>query len=161
MPEKPQILGIEALEPAKDTLAKAAEEAKRKPHVYYSDVRLDLGQGMGVSALQGNVKGATEDNEMSCGVRVYARKEGVISAGFMGRSLGTLELENLDKVLHEMHGAAYKRALANQQHKRMLMKKYKFFGKSLTAGALAPVKVCQDTLKPGFRKSPRDASLEE
>ncbi len=155
-----KIIRIEALEPAKDTVSKALEQVKRRPHLYYADVRLDLGEGMGVSALQGNVKGATEDNEMSCGVRVYVKKEGVISAGFMGRSLGTLELENLDKVLREMHGTAYQRALANQRHKRMLMKKYKFFGKSLTAGALAPIKVCRDTMKPKFQTSPRDASLE-
>ncbi|MBS3062843.1 MAG: TldD/PmbA family protein [Candidatus Diapherotrites archaeon] len=156
-----KLLGIEALEPAKDVIVKALDEAKRKAYLAYADVRLDLGEGKAVFALQGNAKGATEDNEMSCGVRVYVEKGGVASAGFVGRSLGEQELNGLAQVLKEMHGLAYKRARANQAHKRALAKKYKFFGKSLTAGKLAPVKACVDTLKPSFKRNPRDYSFEE
>ena len=62
-------ISIESLESVKDAVAKAAQSLKGADY-YYSDVRIEVSEGRGASALNGNVKGAAEDYGIRAGVRV-------------------------------------------------------------------------------------------
>ncbi|MFH1256523.1 MAG: TldD/PmbA family protein [Candidatus Diapherotrites archaeon] len=154
---------IEELDSAKDALSKALSSfAEKNKKLRYADVRLELGEGKGASALQGNVKGASEDYSVGLGVRVFAGEKNAVAGGFAGKTLGLEDLrKKLGKNLNELLGLSLKRALLNSTEKQRLAKKFPAYARGIHSTELAPVEVCVETVKAEFKKNPRDASLEE
>ena len=153
-------ISIESLESVKDAAAKSAQSLRGNEH-YYSDIRVEVSEGKGASALNGNVKGAAEDYGIRAGVRVYAKKNGIIAAGHAGKSIGDREFANISRTLEEMLAVAGKRAKINAVQKASMKKRAGFFGKMIAASELADEPVHVDAWKAGFKKSPLDLSLEE
>src|SRR3989339_1907137 len=90
--------GIESLGFCRDILRKGIDSFSGKnKDAIYSDVRLELSEGKGTSALNGNSKASAEDFSISIGLRVIARKNSgsLGAAGYCGSSLGQCDLENL------------------------------------------------------------------
>ena len=152
-------LYIESLEHAKDIIAKGVQMLPGK-EAFYADARIELGEGKSCGALNGNVKGASEDYGLDLGVRVYSKNNGLIAAGQMGKSLGEEQLFNLSKELKEMLSIAFKRSKANLESKQKLKKRFPELGKSIGT-QLAEIEVNVDTVKEEFKKNPKDFSLEE
>lgn len=151
---------ISSLGNVKDKVA-AAVSGFKGPSLHYADLRLEVFEGRGAGAIKGNMRGAGEDYGIEIGTRAYAKSGKFFAAGMCGRVLGKEQLEHADKQAKEMLKIALSRARANLKSKAMLAKKYPKFGKSLTGGRLADVKVYNDTVGAEFKKDPRDFSLEE
>ncbi len=155
-------LTIESLENAKDSLPKALNEFSAKnTDVYLADARIEVFEGKSAAAIQGNIKGATEDWGLSTGIRCFAKKDNVIAGGFIGRSMGESELSNIELELEEMLGIAIKRARRNAGWKAKAINDAGFFGKGLRSTELADIEIAVDNWEIPYKKNPRDVSLEE
>src|SRR3989338_5196731 len=143
-------ISIESLENAKDIARNAVSKA-RATGLYYADVRVEIDEGKGASALNGNVKGAAEDYGISVGARSYAKNNGTIAAGHAGKSIGVKEFGELKKTLKGLLELSYKRAKISAGKKAGLKKKSGFFGSMITAAELAYEPVHVDTWAAPFR----------
>lgn len=154
-------LRIEDIDFAKDFLPKKIGDFCAKNRgVYLQDIRLEADEGKAVYAMKGNAKAAREESAASIGVRTFAINNGLAAGGFIGASLSKAQLEKLPKILLELQKVSYKRAIANAANKAKLKKRHKLFGNSINSTSLAEVEVCVDTVKPDFKKNPRDLALD-
>lgn len=156
--------GIESLDRCKDILRKGIDGFSGKnTNAIYSDMRLELSEGKGTSALNGNSKASAEDFNISIGLRVIARKNrgSLSAAGYYGSSLGGNDLKNLGRQMKKFLAVACRRALRNSAQKTRIKAKYPLLSSSLKDNSLAEIKAIVDSVKAEFRENPKDISLEE
>jgi TldD protein len=145
-----------------DTLAPIVEtrvrEARRLPHLRYADVRLEVTEGKGAGAENGTPKYSGDDYGFALGVRVLAG-ERMIAPGYVGQTLGTADLDDLDRIVREALERAYRRAMVNGEMKADAREKFGPLGESLADTRLHPIEVRQDTVPAVYGVDPRTLPL--
>ena len=138
----------------------AGDHARRLSHVRYADIRVELGEGKGAAAENGQSKQSTEDYGFSFGVRVIAGDRAV-AAGYAGRQVGAADLPNLAAFLRGSLEQAHARALANARRKADARERFGPLGASLHDIERAPIEVRQDDVPAAYEIDPRSVSLDD
>ncbi|HKQ66764.1 MAG TPA: TldD/PmbA family protein [Methylomirabilota bacterium] len=146
---------IDTLTPMVETRVR---EARRLPHLRYADVRLEVTEGKGAGAENGTPKYSGDDYGFALGVRVLAG-ERMIAPGYVGQTLGTADLDDLDRIVREALERAYRRAMVNGEMKADAREKFGPLGESLADTRLHPIEVRQDTVPAVYGVDPRTLPL--
>ena len=146
---------IDSLTPMVETRVR---EARRLPHLRYADVRLEVTEGKGAGAENGTPKYSGDDYGFALGVRVLAG-ERMIAPGYVGQTLGTADLDDIDRIVREALERAYRRAMVNGEMKADAREKFGPLGESLADTRLHPIEVRQDTVAAVYRVDPRTLPL--
>jgi TldD protein len=149
---------IDAVTPMVET--RVREAARRLPHLRYADVRLEVTEAKGAGSENGTPKFSGDDYGFSFGVRVLAGDR-MIAPGYVGQTLGTADLDELDRVVREALERAYRRAMVNGEMKADAREKFGPLGEALADTRLHPIEVRQDTVAAVYRVDPRTMSLAE
>ena len=156
-----QKLCIDSVDGVSDAVRRALKAFDAEHSPVFCDVRLDVDEGKGAYALNGNIKSAAEDVDCSLGVRVYAAAGGVVATGQAGETLGRENFWDAGKHGERLLGLALKRARRNAEQKAKAVKAFPSMGKSFWSTLLASVKEETAVIKPAFEGNPRDTALEE
>ncbi|MBI2598255.1 MAG: TldD/PmbA family protein [Candidatus Diapherotrites archaeon] len=155
-------LSLDLVENAKDKISVAMGTfAKKEPALFYADCRLEGGIFRGAHALNGNPKGAVEDSDFSVGFRAFAKKNGVIGMGFVGKQLGEKQLFGISRELKEIFFLALKRAKINAEKKAFFKKKHRVLSEKIGVADFLQEQVHVDKVEFPFKKNPLNLSLEE
>ncbi len=149
---------IDAVTPMVET--RVREAARRLPHLRYADVRLEVTEAKGAGSENGTPKFSGDDYGFSLGVRVLAGDR-MMAPGYVGQTLGTADLDELDRVVREALERAYRRAMVNGEMKADAREKFGPLGEALADTRLHPIEVRQDTVAAVYRVDPRTMSLAE
>jgi TldD protein len=149
---------IDTVTPMVET--RVREAARRLPHLRYADIRLEVTEAKGAGAENGTPKFSGDDYGFSLGARVLAGDR-MIAPGYVGQTLGTADLTDLDRIVREALERAYRRAMVNGEMKADAREKYGPLGESLADTRLHPVEVRQDKVEAVYRVDPRTMSLTE
>ncbi len=147
---------IDTLAPMVET--RVREAARRLPHLGYADVRLEVTEGKGAGAENGTPKYSGDDYGFALGARVLAGDR-MIAPGYVGQTLGTADLDDLDRIVREALERAYRRAMVNGEMKADAREKFGPLGESLADTRLHPIEVRQDTVGAMYRVDPRTMVL--
>jgi len=147
---------IDTLAPMVET--RVREAARHLPHLRYADVRLEVTEGKGAGAENGTPKYSGDDYGFALGARVLAG-ERMIAPGYVGQTLGTADLDDLDRIVRDALERAYRRAMVNGEMKADAREKYGPLGESLADTRLHPIEVRQDTVAAVYRVDPRTMVL--
>ena len=147
---------IDTLAPMVET--RVREAARRLPHLRYADVRLEVTEGKGAGAENGTPKYSGDDYGFALGARVLAGDR-MIAPGYVGQTLGTADLDDLDRIVREALERAYRRAMVNGEMKADAREKFGPLGESLADTRLHPIEVRQDTVGALYRVDPRTMVL--
>ncbi len=150
--------GIEDLDSVKEDAFSLVQAFKGKA---YLDLRIELFEGKGIAALQGNAKEAAEDFSITFGIRAIAKNKGLQASGYYGGMIGKDQISGIKKIFSEKASIALKRALVNAKDRALWKKKYGFFGKMVKGTELADTEAHQDTWRIKAEIDPRAVSLEE
>jgi len=137
-----------------------SEKAKTLPGLRYCDLRIEVREEKGAVAENGAEKASSEDYAFDFGVRAIAGGR-TSASGYFGKVLGTTDLDRLEDVVWDGIKQAHSRARASARQKSQLKSRYSHLGGSLTAGDLAPVTICQDTIPATYTADPREVALSE
>ena len=149
---------IDTLAPMVET--RVREAARRLPHLRYADVRLEVTEGKGAGAENGTPKYSGDDYGFALGARVLAGDR-MIAPGYVGQTLGTADLDDLDRIVREALERAYRRAMVNGEMKADAREKFGPLGESLADTRLHPIEVRQDRVAAVYRVDPRTVVLTE
>jgi TldD protein len=147
---------IDTLAPMVET--RVREAARRLPDLRYADVRLEVTEGKGAGAENGTPKYSGDDYGFALGARVLAGDR-MIAPGYVGQTLGTADLDDLDRIVREALERAYRRAMVNGEMKADAREKFGLLGESLADTRLHPIEVRQDTVGAVYRVDPRSMVL--
>jgi len=147
---------IDSLAPMVET--RVREAARRLPDLRYADVRLEVTEGKGAGAENGTPKYSGDDYGFALGARVLAGDR-MIAPGYVGQTLGTADLDDLDRIVREALERAYRRAMVNGEMKADAREKFGPLGESLADTRLHPIEVRQDTVGAVYRVDPRSMVL--
>ncbi|HYS18364.1 MAG TPA: TldD/PmbA family protein [Candidatus Binatia bacterium] len=136
------------------------EAARRLPDLRYADLRLEVTEAKGAGAENGTPKFSADDYGFSLGVRVLAGDR-MIAPGYLGQTLGTADLADLDRIVREALERAYRRAMVNGEMKADAREKFGPLGEALADTRLCPIEVRQDTVGAVYRIDPRAMDLAE
>ena len=157
----PERVTTEVIDTIKETVVSVASEyARRLPGTRYCDIRVEIDEGRGAAAENGNEKQSSEDYGFAFGVRVLAGRRAV-APGYFGQLLGSRDLDNITEVLREGVRHAHRRALESARRKEAIKGRFGRLGDSLADTELAPIKVHQTTIPATFRQDPRAVPLEK
>lgn len=157
----PDRVATQYIEEIKDrAFSLVSQYSRRLRHLRHCDVRLEVSEGVGAVAENGQEKASTEDYGFSIGVRVIAGK-GIAAPGYFGQTLGASDTEDLDNIIVNGIRHAYDRAMASAERKALARGRFGPLGESLADMALAPVDIRQDTVGPTFRVDPRTFPLDK
>ena len=134
------------------------EAARRLPHLRYADLRLEVTEGKGAGSENGTPKFSGDDYGLALGARVLAGDR-MIAPGYVGQTLGTADLADLDRIVREALERAYRRAMVNGEMKADAREKFGPLGESLADTRLHPIEVRQDTVAAVYRVDPRTMAL--
>jgi TldD protein len=134
------------------------EAARRLPHLHYADLRLEVTEGKGAGSENGTPKFSGDDYGLALGARVLAGDR-MIAPGYVGQTLGTADLADLDRIVREALERAYRRAMVNGEMKADAREKFGPLGESLADTRLHPIEVRQDTVAAVYRVDPRTMAL--
>jgi TldD protein len=149
---------IDSVTPMIET--RVREAARRLPHLRYADIRLEITEAKGAGSENGTPKFSGDDYGFSLGARVLAGDR-MIAPGYVGQTLGTADLAELDRIVREALERAYRRAMVNGEMKADAREKFGALGESLADTRLHPIDVRQDTVAAVYRVDPRTMSLAE
>jgi TldD protein len=150
---------VEHLEPLRGALRDLLRDRTRPwPHVRYADVRIEVVEAKRVLAENGAPKLAREGARATLGVRVLAGDRAV-SPGYVGLALGPGGWPELGRRVGEALEQAYRRAMANAEHKARLRGALAPLGASLLDTPLSPVDPHEDTVPPQYGVDPRSVDL--
>ncbi len=149
---------IDTVAPMVET--RVREAARRLPHLRYADLRLEVTEGKGAGSENGTPKFSGDDYGLALGARVLAGDR-MIAPGYVGRTLGTADLADLDRIVREALERAYRRAMVNAEMKADAREKFGPLGESLADTRLHPIEVRQDTVPAVYRIDPRAMDLAE
>lgn len=154
------MIKAEKLEQLKDTILKEIQDTKGFGKSYF-DFRIEVIEGKGAGAQNGNSLGAEEDSYAFCGTRCITDFNGVKAQGFASKTIGVKEAEILRKVLKELKEDSFKRAKHNAELKKKLKKKYEKLARNLCSTETGDAKQYLDKIEIKSEKKPEDTSLEE
>jgi len=149
---------IDSVTPMIET--RVREAVRRLPHLRYADIRLEITEAKGAGSENGTPKFSGDDYGFSLGARVLAGDR-MIAPGYVGQTLGTADLAELDRIVREALERAYRRAMVNGEMKADAREKFGALGESLADTRLHPIDVRQDTVAAVYRVDPRTMSLAE
>jgi TldD protein len=136
------------------------ERAPSLPGLRYADMRIEIGEAKFATSENGAPKSSGEDQAFSFGVRVLAGSR-MVAAGHYGRALGAADISDLERILKEGLASAYRRAMANADHKAQAREKFGGLGESFEDTRLHPVRVHQEIVPAVFEIDPREVRLDE
>jgi len=151
-------VSVDLIDPLTPMVETRVREARRLPHLRYADVRLEVTEGKGAGAENGTPKYSGDDYGFALGVRVLAG-ERMIAPGYVGQTLGTADLDDLDRIVREALERAYRRAMVNGEMKADAHEKFGPLGESLADTRLHPIEVRQDTVPAVYGVDPRTLPL--
>ncbi len=157
MPQRVTVDSMESIRPL--AVAAVTEYARRLRFLHYCDLRLEISEGKGSAAENGQEKSSSEDYGLSLGVRVLAGRNAV-APGYVGRMLGSVDMDRLEQVMREAIQSAHRRALASAERKATGRSRFGALGDSLYSTQLAPIPIRQDTVSAVYRVDPRTVPLE-
>ena len=156
-----QRVDLEFLEKIRPQLVTmVTEDAKRLPAMLYCDVRMQVVEGKGAVAENGNEKASSEDYGFDFGVRVIAGDRAA-APGYYGRVLGSADSGNIAQVVMEGIRQAHQRARASARMKVRTRNRFGVLGESIYDSHLAPVPIARDTVAATYREDPRSVRLED
>lgn len=138
----------------------ATEYARGLPRVRYADIRVEIDQGKGAAAENGQSRMSAEDYGFTFGVRVIAG-DPVCAPGYFGREIGASDLPNLAALLREGIDHAHARALANAHRKADARERFGRLAGSLHDTVLAPIEVRRDDVPATYEIDPRSVPLDD
>jgi TldD protein len=147
---------IDTVAPMVET--RVREAARRLPHLRYADLRLEVTEGKGAGSENGTPKFSGDDYGLALGARVLAGDR-MIAPGYVGQTLGTADVADLDRIVREALERAYRRAMVNGEMKADAREKFGPLGESLADTRLHPIEVRQDTVAAIYRVDPRAMPL--
>ena len=153
------MIGIDLI----DRVAPVAEElvhaAKRRlPHLAHADLRLEVTQGKYAGAENGGAKASGDDYGLTVGVRVLAGNR-TIAPGYVGRTLGAADADDLPRILEDALEQAWRRADVNAEMKADARGKFGALGEALADTRLHPVEIRRDTIAAVYEIDPRAVEL--
>jgi len=149
---------IDTVAPMVET--RVREAARRLPHLRYADIRLEVTEAKGAGAENGTPKFSGDDYGLALGARVLAGDR-MIAPGYVGQTLGTADVADLDRIVREALERAYRRAMVNGEMKADAREKFGPLGESLADTRLHPIEVRQDAVPAVYRVDPRTMALAE
>jgi TldD protein len=152
-------VGIEFLDRAR-TIAREVVTGygAKLPHMRECDVRIEIGVGKGAVAENGNVKRAGEDYGFAIGVHALAGK-GALASGYVGKQLGTSDVDRFDAIVKESLVIAHARAVASADAKQRVKSRFTAAGSSIASLEWAPVRIDQKTIPATYRVDPMSVAL--
>ena len=157
MPARVSIETLDALRP--NLCALIREQARTLPDLRYCDLRIEVREGKGAAAENGNAKAASEDYSFDFGVRAISGDRSA-AAGYYGRVLGQSETDNVEAIVREGLEEAHRRAQASAVRKEQMRHRHTLLGSSLTDTVLAPVAPTVDTVAATYTADPREVPLD-
>src|SRR2546427_6642569 len=117
-------LTVELIDRARETVPALLADARRRlPHFAYADVRLEVTESRHAIAENGAERSSGDDYACTAGMRVLAG-ERTVSPGWIGIVLGAADVPDLERRLAEALERAYRRAMANAEHKAIAREKF-------------------------------------
>src|SRR5439155_1651858 len=155
----PAALTVELIDRARATVpALLADAARRLPRLVYADMRLEVTESRHAIAENGAERSSGDDYACTAGVRVLAGDRAV-APGWIGIVLGAADVPALERRLAEALERAYRRAMANAEHKATAREKFGPLGDALADLRLHPVDVRLDVVPAVYRIDPRSVPL--
>ncbi len=152
-------ISLDVIDRIKDRVhAFLIDHRKRLKGCQYIDIRVEVSESKGAYAQNGSAKESQEDAEISMGIRVLAG-ESMIAPGHYGCVLGSVDLQNLEKMVGEGIGHAYRRAWANAARKMDAERVLGPLSNALASTKLAPIPIYQDTVVSPVRIHPATVPL--
>ncbi|HEV8585989.1 MAG TPA: TldD/PmbA family protein [Methylomirabilota bacterium] len=152
-------IGVELIDRARESVPALLADARRRlPHLAYADVRLEVVETRYAIAENGAERASGADATGSAGVRVLAGDRAV-APGWIGIVLGAADVPELEARLAEALERAYRRAMANAEHKASAREKFGPLGDTLTDLALHAVDVRRDVVPAVYAIDPRTVPL--
>lgn len=130
------------------------------PFLTYADIRVEIGEGQGAAAENGEAKASGKDYGFSFGIRVIAGVN-IQAAGYFGQTLGAADLDKFQDRLREGFFHAYERAMANSRRKWEAIKHFPAFADSFLDLRLQPMEVNVDRVPARFKINPLSMPIGE
>jgi TldD protein len=150
---------VELIDRARKAVPALLADARRRlPHLAYADVRLEVVESRHAVAENGAERASGADATCSAGVRVLAG-ERAVAPGWIGVVLGAADVPYLERRLAEALERAYRRAMANAEHKATARDKLGPLGDALADLRLHPVDARVDVVPAVYVVDPRAVPL--
>src|SRR5204863_6374533 len=152
-------LTIELIDRARETVpALLNDAARRLPRLVYADMRLEVTESRHAIAENGAERSSGDDYACTAGVRVLAGDRAV-APGWIGIVLGAADLPELERRLAEALERAYRRAMANAEHKTTAREKFGPLGDALADLRLHAIEIRRDVVPAVYAIDPRSVPL--
>ncbi|MDP1629313.1 MAG: hypothetical protein Q8L57_01690, partial [bacterium] len=151
-------VSVELMDKLRGDAAAIIDFGRLVPFLAYADIRVEISEGQGAAAENGEAKASGRDYGFSFGIRVIAGIN-IQSAGYFGQALGAADLDKFYVRLLDGFMRAYWRAMVNSDKKWEAMKRFPGLADSFFDTRLAPVEVCVDTVPAEFRINPLSVPL--
>src|SRR3989454_2591219 len=152
-------LTVELIDRARETVPALLADARRRlPHLAYADLRLEISESRHAIAENGAERASGDDYACTAGVRVLAGDR-AMAPGWIGIVLGAADVPQLEARLVEALERAYRRAMANAEHKATAREKFGPLGEALADLKLHAVDVRRDVVPAVYRIDPRSVPL--
>jgi hypothetical protein len=153
------MIGVELIDRLGDAVEAVVHDAKRRlPRLAHADVRLEVAEAKYASAENGGAKASGDDYGIGLGVRVLAGSR-AIAPGYVGRTLGAADTDDLPRIVREAIEQAWRRADVNGEMKADARDKLGPLGESLADTRLHPVEIRRDTIAAVYEVDPRTVPL--
>ena len=150
---------IDLIDRARENVPALLADARRRlPHLAYADLRLEVTESRHAIAENGAERSSGDDYACTAGVRVLAGDRSV-APGWLGIVLGAADVADLEARLREALERAYRRAMANAEHKATAREKFGPLGATLAELKLHTVDVRRDVVPAVYRIDPRSVPL--
>src|SRR5262249_45103883 len=148
-------LGVDALDSLRTTAREILRNgARRLADLRYADLRAEVIEARTASAENGNARSSGDEYRFALGVRVLAGHRAV-AAGWIGLTLGAADVADIERIVADALGRAYRRAIANAEMKADAREKFGSLGASLADTVLHPIDAREGTVPAAFRVEPR------
>ncbi|PYO22807.1 MAG: TldD/PmbA family protein, partial [Candidatus Rokuibacteriota bacterium] len=108
---------VDLIDRARENVPALLADARRRlPHLAYADLRLEVTESRHAIAENGAERSSGDDYACTAGARVLAGDRSV-APGWLGIVLGAADVADLEARLREALERAYRRAMANAEHK--------------------------------------------
>jgi TldD protein len=152
-------LGVELIDRVRATAPALLADARRRlPHVAYADLRVEVVEGRYAVAENGAERASGDDATCRAGVRVLAGDR-ALAPGWIGIEVGAADVADLERRLAEALERAYRRAVANAEHKATAREKFGPLGDALADLRLHAVDVRVDVVPAVYAVDPRSVPL--
>src|SRR5204863_1510 len=150
---------VDLIDRARENVPALLADARRRlPHLVYADLRLEVTESRHAIAENGAERSSGDDYACTAGVRVLAGDRSV-APGWLGIVLGAADVADLEARLREALERAYRRAMANAEHKATAREKFGPLGATLAELKLHTVDVRRDVVPAVYRTDPRYNTL--